>query len=236
LAQAAENRFVGVQCGILDQYTSVMGEAGKLVYLDCRNLGRGELVSIGADADLVLANTNAPHRLLDGGYNKLREDCFAAAKFFANRMPEKKITHLRDVTLDEFNQYAGDLPEVIRRRAKHIITENARVLTGVAALRKGDLKTMGECMNQSHLSSRDDFGNSSKELDVMFDCAAGLPGLYGRRLSGGGFGGCTVNLVAAGNAKEFAETLATRYKSKTKIEPTMHVCKAAGGAYERVLR
>lgn len=228
--QAAENNFVGVNCGILDQFSSVMGKRDQLIFLDCRNLKDYAHLPLGDSAQLVIANTHAKHSLADGTYNRLREACFTAAKFFAEKIPAKKITHLRDVTFAEFKEFAGGLDPAIAKKAKHIITENERVLKGVAALKKGDLKTMGECMSASHCSSRDDFGNSCKELDVMFDCADGLTGLYGRRLSGGGFGGCTVNLVAAEHAKTFAQQLAENYEKKTSIKPTMHLCRAADGA------
>ncbi len=230
--QAAENQFVGVNCGILDQFSSAMGKTDHLIFLDCRELAKYSHVPLGTEAELVLANTNAKHSLADGTYNRLRESCFTAAKYFSGKL-EKKVTHLRDVTFAEFEKNIAGLEEVAGRRAKHIVTENERVLRGVEALKKGDLKTMGECMLGSHRSSQYDFGNSCTELDAMVDCAQGLPGLYGCRLSGGGFGGCTVNLVAKDKAESFAQELAKRYEAKTGIKPQMHICRAGEGAFGR---
>ena len=230
-AQAAENNFVGMNCGILDQFSSTMGKADHLVYLDCRNLNDYRHIPLGKDVELVIANTKAEHSLVDGAYNYLRECCFAAAEHYAGCLAPKKVTHLRDVSIDEMKAKNSDLAEDIFKRARHIITDNQRVIDGVAALEKGDLRKMGECMNLSHISSRDDFGNSCKELDIMYDCAEGLPGLYGRRLSGGGFGGCTVNLVNAEKAEDFALKLSKRYQEKTGIKPEMHICKAWDGAH-----
>lgn len=228
--QRAENKFVGVNCGILDQFSSVMGKQDHLVFLDCRELRQYAHVPLGTQAELVLANTRAQHSLADGTYNRLRESCFVAAKYFAGRL-DKKVTHLRDVLFEEFEKNIAGLGETEASRARHIVTENERVLRGVEALKAGDLKTMGECMLGSHYSSRDNFGNSCKELDIMVDCAQGLPGLYGSRLSGGGFGGCTVNLVEKSRAEEFAGLLAQRYEKETGIVPQMHVCRAGDGAH-----
>ncbi len=229
-AQAAENQFVGVNCGILDQFSSAMGKKDHLIFLDCRDLSGYDHVPIGSDCELVIANTKASHSLADGTYNRLRESCFAAAKYF-NGVLDKTVTHLRDVIFEEFEKNVDGLDSADMPRAKHVVTENERVLTGVAALKSGDLKTMGECMQSSHYSSRDDFGNSCKELDIMVECAQGIDGLYGCRLSGGGFGGCTVNLVAADKAESFSKELATRYQDKTGLVPEMHICKAADGAF-----
>ena len=230
-AQAAENKFVGMNCGILDQFSSTMGKKNSLVYLDCRNLNQYRHIPLGSGAELVIANTKAEHSLVDGAYNRLREDCFTAAKYFADKLAPKKVTHLRDVSVEEIETYNTDLAKDVAKRAKHIITDNQRVIDGVAALEKGDLNKMGECMNISHISSRDDFGNSCEELDIMYDCAEGIDGLYGRRLSGGGFGGCTVNLVETAKAESFAEELAKRYKEKTGIDSEMHICRAWDGAH-----
>lgn len=230
-AQAAENNFVGMNCGILDQFSSTMGKKDHLVFLDCRDLDEYRHIPLGNNIELVIANTNAPHSLVDGAYNRLRECCFAAAEHYSQKLAPKKVTHLRDVTVEEMNANSDEIAEDVRKRAKHIITDNQRVLDGVDALEKGDLKTMGECMNLSHISSRDDFGNSCKELDIMMECAEGIDGLYGRRLSGGGFGGCTVNLVAADRAESFAEELAKRYKEESGIDAEMHICRAWDGAH-----
>ncbi len=227
--QAAENDFVGVNCGLLDQFSSIMGEDGQLIFMDFREPEKSRCIPLGNDVELVLANTNAAHDLAEGTYNRLREDCFAAAKILAGKCGHP-VTHLRDVSLDDFNEHGRGMDPEIMKRARHVVTENARVLRSVNALDRGDLQVLGECMFQSHASSRDDFGNSCAELDAMVQCAKTLDGCYGARLSGGGFGGCTVNLVAADKAEAFARELGRGYREKTGIAPEMHICKAVGGA------
>ena len=227
--QAAENDFVGVNCGLLDQFSSIMGEDGQLIFMDFREPEKSRCIPLGNDVELVLANTNAAHDLAEGTYNRLREDCFAAAKFFADKCSHS-VTHLRDVSVDTFEEHAQDMSPENMKRAKHIVTENARVLRAVDALGRGETRVMGECMLQSHASSRDDFGNSCAELDAMVECAKSLEGCYGARLSGEGFGGCTINLVAADKAQDFARELTGRYQERTGIEPEMHICQAVGGA------
>lgn len=229
LCQQAENEFVGVKCGILDQFSSVMGKAGHLLFLDCRDLTRYDHFPLGADVELVLANTHAKHALADGTYNRLREACFEAAAFFAGKL-DKPVTHLRDVSVEELERWEREMPAPILQKARHVITENARVLLGVEALRRGDRVTMGHCMLDSHASSRDDFGNSCTELDLMVRCALNQPGFLGGRLSGGGFGGCTVNLVTEADAQSFSEVLSERYEAETDCKPAMHVCRSADGA------
>ena len=230
MCQRAENRFVGVQCGILDPYSSAMGKRDHLIFLDCRALDSREHIPLGGDVELVLANTRAAHDLSDGVYNRLRESCFRAAAHFARMIPGKTITHLRDVTPEELDRFGDGLDAVDLACARHVVGENDRVARGAAALRAGDRNRMGACMFESHRSSRDDFRNSSEELDVMVECAAGLPGCYGARLSGGGFGGCTVNLVARDRAEAFALALSEKYRERCGITPEMHRCRAVDGA------
>lgn len=227
LCQRAENNFVGMNCGILDQWSSLHGAAESLIHLDCRSLETRSL-PLGAGVELVIANTRACHELVDGTYNRLREACFAAAAFFAARKPG--VTHLRDVSVADLERWGGDLPPAVRGQAEHVIRENDRVERGVAALEAGDLETLGRLMKESHASSRDTFGNSCAELDTMVGLASELPGCYGCRLSGGGFGGATINLVAAQQAEAFAAELARRYEGKTGITPEMHITQAVAGA------
>jgi len=233
-AQAAENKFVGVNCGILDQFSSAMGKQDHLIFLDCRDLKKYDHIPLGSNAALVLANSMAKHALADGTYNRLREACHCAARHFAGVLGEH-VTHLRDVTVDDFDHNHHGLDSDSRPRAKHVITENQRVLDGVNGLKSGDLSVMGDCMLASHASSRDDFGNSCDELDMLVRCAIGIDGFYGCRLSGGGFGGCTVNLVQSDKAESFAAELADRYKSQTGIDAEIYVCKAVDGARAQAL-
>lgn len=234
--QAAENDFVGVNCGILDQFASVMGRDGELVFLDCRNLSAYAYYPLRGDVRLVIANTNAPHALVDGAYNDRRASCLRAARVCAGRFPGKGITHLRDVTLDELDRCRGELGEIDYRRARHIVTENGRVRIGAEALDKGDPVAMGRMMTESHLSSRDWFENSSRELDIMVDAALAIPGCYGARLSGGGFGGATINLVDTDGAEEFGGKLCAAYAEKTGIQPEIHLFNASPGAVGGVFR
>lgn len=227
--KAAENNFVGMGCGILDQFSSGKGKAGQLVFLDCRTLDYSYAPF--RDAQFVLANTNAPHALVDGQYDELRRQCFLAADAFRNATGNSKITHLRDVDGAIFDAHAASLPEAQRRRAKHIVFEDERVHRGIKALKEGDMATLGAMMSQSHISSRDDFGNSSKELDLMVECAQGIDGFLGCRLMGGGFGGSTINLVRAGSAETFGAELAQRYEAKRNIKPTVLICQPADGAW-----
>ncbi len=230
LCQEAENNFVGVNCGILDQFSSAMGKRDHLIFLDCRDLARYEHIPLGGDMALVIANTNVRRALADGTYNRLREDCFYAARELAAALPGKKITHLRDISLAELKAQEQRLPPAVYQRARHVVTENERVLRCAAALREGDRKTLGEMMLASHGSSRDDFGNSCAELDAMVECGRGLVGCLGCRLSGGGFGGCTVNLVARAQAEQFACALADAYRHRTGIAADIYLCKAVDGA------
>ncbi|KAJ4457941.1 putative galactokinase [Paratrimastix pyriformis] len=218
LCQRAENQWVGVQCGILDQFTAIHSRADHLLFLDCRDLARYEHIPMprlaGDPCCLVLANTHANHTLVDGMYNRLRESCFGVAAQMQRLISTHPVTHLRDITPEELAAHEAQLPPIDAKRAKHIVTENARVLrcrqalTGAhaapadAALTKSALGTLGEAMFASHASSRDDFGNSCPELDAMG--ARGAP-------LGGGFGGCTVNLVPASRAAPYGEALAAEY-------------------------
>mmetsp|Transcript_115099 Transcript_115099/g.229222 ORF Transcript_115099/g.229222 Transcript_115099/m.229222 type:complete len:413 (-) Transcript_115099:38-1276(-) len=232
MAKAAENNFVGMGCGILDQYTSGMSRAGSLLYLDCRTLGCDYVPFKGAQ--FVLVNSHAPHALVDGKYNELREHCFSAASAFANATGNA-ITHLRDVGKDLFEAHQDKLNDKQRVVARHVVLENDRVQQAIGAVRAGDLPKLGTLMSQSHSSSRDDFGNSCPELNELQACAEGIDGLLGSRLMGGGFGGSTISLVEEGKTTEVAEELCKRYKEKTGIQATSLVCALGDGAFAEVL-
>jgi len=228
-AKAAENNFVGMGCGILDQFSSGMGRSGSLLYLDCRTLDYSYVPFNGAH--FVLANTHAPHQLVDGKYDELRRNCFAAKDVFRKESGKDDITHLRDVDKDMLEKHKGALSADQARRAHHIITENDRVQTGVAACKAGDMNNLGVCMSESHVSSRDSFGNSCRELDIMQRCAHGIEGHLGARLMGGGFGGSTINLVSEGCVESFVAELSKRYQAETGIKPTVLVCSPGDGAF-----
>ena len=227
LCQQAENEFIGARCGIMDQFISVHGRKDHALRIDCRNL-ESRLVPIPADTKLVICNTMVRHSHAEGEYNERRTECERAAHFFAERLPQVKS--LRDVSIENFERFADELPEVIRKRCYHVLGENARVLEASDALERGDLKIFGRLMGKSHVSLRDDFQVSSQELDLMVELAKGQRGVYGSRMTGGGFGGCTINLVQQRYAEEFKQNISEAYKEKTGREPEIYISSAADGA------
>ncbi len=229
LCQQAENGFVGMRCGIMDQFVSCQGQAGKALLLDCRSL-EFKLLPLPEDARLAICNTMVIHSLATSEYNARRMECEAAVRHFAQSHPN--VRALRDVTEVDLKLLGNDLSEVIYRRCRHVITENARVLAAGAALEKGDLENFGQLMNSSHRSLRDDYEVSCKELDLMVELALQLPGVYGARMTGGGFGGCTVNLVMAESVDEFRKTVAEGYEKATGLAPEIYICSAAKGVEE----
>jgi len=231
VCQRAENEFVGIRCGIMDQFVSCHGQAGKALLLDCRSL-EYKLLPLPDDALVAVCNTMVKHSLATSQYNARRLECEAAVRHFAQSLPN--VRALRDVTEADLKLYGGDLSEVIYRRARHVITENARVLEAGAALENGELEAFGQLMNSSHRSLRDDYGVSCKELDLMVELAQQVRGVYGARMTGGGFGGSTVNLIAAENLDEFKETVARDYGNATGITPEIYICSAADGVEEIV--
>lgn len=227
LCQRSENTFVGAQVGIMDQFVSCLGKAGHALLLDCRSL-QFELISIPADVRLVICNTMVKHALASGEYNRRRAECDEGVRTLSKWYPS--IRALRDVSRDQLQNVAAELPETIYKRCCHVVSENQRVLDGSRALAAGDLRQFGELMRASHNSLRDLYEVSCAELDLMVEAAEGLPGYYGGRMTGGGFGGCTVNLVSAAEASGFAEEVRRRYRSKTGITPQIYICSAANGA------
>ena len=230
--QRAENEFVGMRCGIMDQFVSCNGQAGKALLLDCRSLEYKPL-PLPEDARLAICNTMVKHALATGEYNARRLECEAAVHHFAQSRPN--VRALRDITEVELELYGSDLSEVIYRRCRHVITENARVRAAGAALEKGDLAAFGQLMNSSHRSLRDDYEVSCKELDLMVELARQVRGVYGARMTGGGFGGCTVNLIEAENVDEFKEAVAQGYEKATGLAPEIYVCSAAEGVEEVIV-
>jgi galactokinase len=227
LCQRAENEFVGARCGIMDQFVVVHGKKDHAVLLDSRSLGY-RLLPIPAGVRLVICNTMVRHALAGGEYNQRRAECEEGARFFAERLPGAKA--LRDVSLADFEKYGGKLPEIMRKRSRHVISENLRVQQAVDAFEKGDLELVGRLMADSHASLRDDFEVSCSELDVMVDLARDVEGVYGARITGGGFGGCTINLVREEDVAEFQRRVAAGYKEKTGYAAEIYVSAAADGA------
>ena len=229
LCRRAENEFVGARVGIMDQFVSLFGQEQKALLLDCRSLDF-RLLPLPDNVRLIICNTMVKHALASSAYNERREQCEAGVKVLARHFPD--IVALRDATLEQLDQVKSELPEVIYRRCRHVITENARVLAAGEALEHSDLNQFGSLMAESHRSLRDDYEVSSKELDLMADFARRVEGVYGARMTGGGFGGCTVNLVAVEHADEFRERVAQWYEEAMKIKPEVYVCMPSNGAEE----
>jgi galactokinase len=227
LCQRAENEFVGAHVGIMDQFVSCHGRKDNAVMLDCRSLDY-ELVPIPESVKFVICNTMVKHELSAGEYNVRREQCEAGVKILAKSCPG--VRALRDVSVEQLEAQRSSMTELIYRRCMHVVQEDDRVVETVRRLRNGDLKTVGRLMAESHASLRDLYEVSCPELDAMVEAAQGLPGFIGGRMTGGGFGGCTVNLVEGTRAAQFAEEVTERYRAKTGIVPSVYVCSAADGA------
>ncbi len=220
--QRAENDWVGVNCGIMDQMISAAGLAGHALLIDCRSL-ETQAVPLPAGTAVVILDTATRRGLVESAYNERRAQCEAAARYF-------DVPALRDVTMVRFVAEAGGLHDVTLRRARHVISENERTLAAVTAMRRGDAAELGRLMDASHTSLRDDFEVTNDALNVMVASAQQEPGCYGARMTGAGFGGCAVALVEAGRSAAFAEAVAARYQAQTGIEPAVYVCTAADGA------
>jgi galactokinase len=229
LCQKAENEFVGARVGIMDQFTSLFGQAQRALLLDCRSL-EFKLLPLPDTVNLVICNTMVKHALASSAYNERRAQCEAGVRHFQQFLPN--VMALRDVTLQQLAQFGGDLPEVIYHRCLHVITENARVLAAAEALEQNDLHRFGELMAQSHNSLRDDYEVSSRELDLMVELAHGVDGVYGARMTGGGFGGCTVNLVNVRDVEQFKQSVEKKYERITALKPEIYVCEPSDGAEE----
>ena len=216
-----------MRSGLMNQFISCFGEPERALMLDCRSL-EFKLLPIPENAALVVCNTMVTHELGKSEYNTRRAECEEGVRLLATKRPEIKA--LRDVGIDELERSRRDLPANIYKRCRHVITENARVIDAASALNTGDLNRFGELMYASHRSLRDDFEVSCKELDIMVDLAGKLQGVYGSRMTGGGFGGCTVNLVKSSQTAIFQENMATGYEGQTGIKPDIYIFTPAAGA------
>ncbi len=225
--QKAESEFVGMRCGIMDQFISRLAVAGHATLLDCRTLEH-RAVPLPAGARLLICNSMVKHELAGSAYNERRKDCEDAARYF-------DVATLRDATPELLRDAAADLPDRVRRRCRHVITEIDRTLRAAAALERGDLQGFGELMYESHASLRDDYEVSCRELDLLAGLARLIPGVFGSRMTGAGFGGCTVNLVAEDSVGQFREAVAEGYFRNTGVEPEIYLCNAVNGAEEVLL-
>jgi galactokinase len=231
LCQRTENTFIGARVGIMDQFVSCLGKADHALFLDCRSLDF-EFIPIPGTVKLVICNTMVKHQHAGGEYNRRREECEAGVRIFAEWYPE--IRALRDLSVAQLKQHSQDVPPIIYKRCQHVVEENQRVRDAASCLRVGDLNSFGQLMRESHRSLRDLYEVSCRELDVMAEAAEGLPGCYGGRMTGGGFGGCTINLVTAREAELFADEISARYQRTVGIKPAVYICSAADGARAEV--
>ncbi|HWA94694.1 MAG TPA: galactokinase [Terracidiphilus sp.] len=227
LCQRSENEFVGASSGIMDQFISVNGEEDHALLLDCRDLSF-KLAPIPHDVALVIANTMVKHSVAGGDYATRRTEAEAACAIIDGH--RGGVPFLRDATLEDLEKWGREMEPKSLMRARHIISENLRTVAACDALMKGDMKTLGRLMAEAHWSYSKDFEASCVEADTMVELAQDLPGLIGARLTGGGFGGCTINLVEQAKAEEFTRMLGERYEKKMGIKPDIFICHASGGA------
>ena len=226
LCQRAEHEFAGMNCGIMDQFVSALGQRDHALLIDCRSL-HYQPVPLPAEAAVVVADTMKRRGLLDSEYNTRRQECEEGVRILQRYLPEARS--LRDISAAQFVEYKAQLSEKVRKRCRHVIYENERVLRGVAALRAGDLDAFGWLMNESHSSLRNDYEVSCPELDIMVKAAWKVDGVYGSRMTGAGFGGCTVSLVAEEAIGDFRARVAAAYEEATGIVPQIYVCRAEDG-------
>ena len=224
LGQKAENEWVGVKCGIMDQMISAVGRAGQAVLIDCRDLSL-TYAPLPAGTAVVILDTMTRRGLVDSAYNERRAQCQKASAHFG-------VKALRDVTLNTFNQRIQELDPLTARRARHVISENARTVEAAAAMQRSDAVRLGQLMNESGDSLRHDFEVTNHELNLMVEAARSQPGCYGARMTGAGFGGCAVALVKESEAARFAQNVAAAYAKTSGREPAVYVTPACEGASE----
>jgi galactokinase len=222
LGQKAENDWVGLNCGIMDQMISARGRAGHAVLIDCRSL-ETTAVPLPPDSTVVVMDTATRRGLVGSAYNERRAQCEAAAAFF-------DVPALRDVSLSEFERRGGELEPLIRKRAQHVISENERTMQAVKAMEQGDPHRLGRLMTASHASLRDDFEVSSRELNIMVRIAQKQAGCYGARMTGAGFGGCAVALVRSSHVEPFADRVHQAYEAAVQLTPSIYICQASDGS------
>lgn len=227
LCQKAEHDYVGTRCGLMDQFAVSFGVAGHALMLDCRSL-EYKLLPVPQDVCLVVCNSMVRHDLASGEYNLRRRDCETGLRLLKEHLPP--IGALRDVTMEDLERHKQVLPQTVYRRCRHVVAENGRVLKACGALEAEDVEQFGRLMRESHASLRDDYEVSCQELDLLVELASSFDGVYGARMMGGGFGGCTINLVRAQCAAAFQSNITQAYFKKTGIAPEVSVCELAQGA------
>lgn len=228
LCQRAENRFVGMNCGIMDQFISMMGQSNHALFLDCRSLEYRQTPLELGDNRIIICQSGVKHNLVESEYNKRRSECEQGVACLAKKYPG--IRALRDANFEQLAACKPEMNDVVFQRCSHVIAENDRVLESVKVLTQGDLVSFGRLMNASHDSLRDLYEVSCPEIDELVNLARAVPGVLGARITGGGFGGCTVNLVKDHACQRFIEEVAVAYHRKTGIDPVFYMSTAADGA------
>jgi galactokinase len=228
MCQRAENQYVGASTGIMDQFIACCGAENSALLLDCRSLSY-QLAPIPADVSLVISNTMVRHSHAGGEYNTRRAEVEEGAAILRRHRPE--IRFLRDATVEDLKRWGHEMPPNVLKRTRHVITEDDRTVAAAAALEAGDLQTLGRLMYEAHASYRNDFEGSCREADILVDLASKQPGCIGARLTGGGFGGCTVNLVETAETSAFSDHLAEGYRKATGITADIYQCKASAGVH-----
>ncbi|MDQ2936777.1 MAG: galactokinase [Acidobacteriota bacterium] len=228
--QRAEHIYAGTKCGIMDQLTVAFGQKNHALLIDCRSFQITPITLNIPDHAVVVCNTNVKHELASSAYNERRLECERAVALLREKIPT--IRALRDVTPSDLEKYEDLLPEPLFRRCRHVVSENERTLRAAEALSEGNTKRFGSLMLRSHRSLRDDYQVSCSELDVMVELAMTHEGVAGARMTGGGFGGCTVNLVRREVVKSFSQHVGHSYERKTAITPTIYVVEAGDGVSE----
>ncbi|MBR4158349.1 MAG: galactokinase [Oscillospiraceae bacterium] len=230
VGQRAENSFIGVSCGIMDQFASAMGKADHAIYLDTDTLDYAYAPLDLCSARILIVNSGVKHSLAGSEYNQRRSECAKALSELQKVLP---VRTLGAITPDEFETYAHEIHDpVCRKRARHAVFENARTKEAFHALQAGDLSAFGRLMNASHISLRDDYEVSCPELDTLTDIAWSCPGVFGSRMTGGGFGGCTVNIVDANEIEHFTNTIQEEYSRSTGLRAEIYTASAGDGARE----
>jgi len=227
LCQRAEHEYAGTRCGMMDQFATIFARLRHALMLDCRSF-EYTLLPIPAEASVVVANTMVRHELAASEYNHRRADCETGVRILRQHLP--RVLALRDVTSADLEEHKSELPDQVYRRCRHVVSENQRVLGAAEALQAGDLDRFGQYMYESHRSLRCEYQVSSPELDVLVQLASACPGVYGARMTGGGFGGCTVNLVRSDAVEQFQAKIAEGYARATGLIPAVYACSAAEGA------
>jgi galactokinase len=233
VCQQAEHQYTGANVGIMDQFISAMGEEKTALLIDCRSLEFRRIPVDMADRALMICDTGVKHDLAASAYNDRRRECEEAVKVLKQSLPGIKA--LRDVDMREFQAYEGTLPETLRKRARHVISENTRTLAAATALELRDFDNLAALMYASHESLKNDYEVSAPELDVLVETTRTIPGVFGSRMTGGGFGGCTVSFVLRERVEEFSTRMIHTYKKKIGRDLTIYNCKIADGAEEVIV-